>query len=305
MKNKKTSGAKNPGCLDEEVVRQVVNGNLAPQHKKQVFAHLAACEDCRQLVENFSLVKKGRRNSPSATADKNHLSEELLIAYFENTLSSRQRARVEKHLDHCDLCLSQLTFLQEAESESVEANLPPVESELLAKAKALVPPGRKGKIRWIDLFQIARSRIDFFFSYFPRLKVAGAVIVVIFLVGSLFSFYHYRQDPKAKNISITRNAVESQQRLLQGLRPLPEASVKNYPIVFSWNRPGNARFFKFLLYNDIGDVIFESTLTENSIEISSRISLEDDKKYFWKVEAFLGENDKLVSALNFFTFSRE
>lgn len=305
MKNKKTSGAKNPGCLDEEIVRQMVNGNLAPQLKKKVFAHLAACETCRQIVENFSLVKKGRLKSPLAAADKNHLSEDLLIAYFDNSLSPQQRAKIEEHLDSCDLCLSQLAFLQEVESEITGANLPPVESELLTKTKALVPPARKGKTRWLHLFQIARAKIDLFFSDFPRLKLVGAVFVVIFLGGTLISFYHYQQKPKGTNISVTRQMVESQQRLLQGLLPPPEAKVKNFPIVFSWNRPAEVRFFRFLLYNDIGDVIFESSLSENSIEISNRISLEADKKYFWKVEAFLGENDKLVSALNLFTFSRE
>lgn len=70
------------------------------------------------------------------------LNEQVLIDYFEQKLSKKERESVENHIANCGFCLSQLNLIFEAKELSRRGANEKVPSELIQKAKALLKPDK-------------------------------------------------------------------------------------------------------------------------------------------------------------------
>ena len=89
-------------------------GTLPPAEAAVIEGHLERCADCRAEVEALRSMTRTLR----AFAPTSHLTTELLVAYHADpdSLSPKERARVEDHLRSCPACRADLRALERADS---------------------------------------------------------------------------------------------------------------------------------------------------------------------------------------------
>jgi len=88
-----------------------------------VAEHLAVCEVCRAKVTDARL-RRALLQSPSKPPPSDHPAEEAMAAYFDQALSRRQAAKVERHVRECAQCTADLMALRKAVTQPGETPAP-------------------------------------------------------------------------------------------------------------------------------------------------------------------------------------
>jgi hypothetical protein len=84
---------------------------LEPDSLLQVTAHLDVCDECRAKLRR--LVSAGETLAKMRQSFQSHLTAEQMQCYVDEELDSEARADVERHLDLCAECASDVQALRE------------------------------------------------------------------------------------------------------------------------------------------------------------------------------------------------
>ncbi len=131
-----------PGCLTENTVSRLVDGELSQEEADRVHDHLARCETCAQRFEewkkaddlfrsSFRTVMMTRMHSSKAC-----ISPRRLTAYFRGALPAAERAEVEAHLSRCAFCTRELVALYKLMKDFDDRQLEPLGEEMLHRLKS-------------------------------------------------------------------------------------------------------------------------------------------------------------------------
>jgi hypothetical protein len=102
------------GCPDFSLLSQFCDYQLGEETEEQLRQHLEVCVKCRTTVEHLgqvegvvrtALTRSSSRFFPQVRAQE-CLSPETVSAYVQRALSAEEGGIVEKHLQTCNACLS-------------------------------------------------------------------------------------------------------------------------------------------------------------------------------------------------------
>jgi anti-sigma factor RsiW len=125
-------------CPDFSSLSQFFDRELEPEEQQKIGYHIATCPTCHPLLARLEHVEElMRKKSTTLSSGPNLestaqecLSPELVSAYMQQELPLADGARVESHLQQCDMCLSEVreafqivTALTSAKRELVPAVL--------------------------------------------------------------------------------------------------------------------------------------------------------------------------------------
>lgn len=134
--------------------------------------------------------------------DQDCPNEADVLAYFENKLSIRGRAPLERHFARCDDCRQVLAFLGR---ESEQASDPLTEEAVSEQTDRVLAYIQRDEINTRRPVQTARPAAGFYISY-PKLASAGLVICAIAIAG-VFMFTG-GQSPADAAMDALRMAVK-------------------------------------------------------------------------------------------------
>lgn len=93
-------------------------GRLDQEASQSVEAHLAACFGCRELLRIMSLLSGAPPEEVNPPAGDHPTMEEMVCFYRDKgSLDAQTVQRLESHLRECPDCASEITYLDELESE--------------------------------------------------------------------------------------------------------------------------------------------------------------------------------------------
>ncbi len=95
-------------CPREEVLVDLVSGDLIESDTAPVMAHVRQCDSCKEHVRCLLLIARELH----AEVDRSPcLSMETINAYHRNQLPASERANVQNHLEECEHCQAELDVL--------------------------------------------------------------------------------------------------------------------------------------------------------------------------------------------------
>ncbi len=133
--------------------------------------------------------------------DPNCPNEADILAYSENKLSKRDRARVERHFAECDDCRQVLAFLGRGSEEATAPFTEKAVSEQTDRVLAYIQRDERDRTKSASK---ARAAAGFYISY-PRLASVGLVIAAIAIAGV---FMFTRTQAPADAMDALRLAVK-------------------------------------------------------------------------------------------------
>jgi len=101
-------------CLSEELLQDLVDGELRDSAATQAIEHIRSCDRCRKEFAEILSLYEGLR---SVVAKDACPSKTTLEAYARDALSRETMATVKKHMAFCSECRSYVWLLTASESE--------------------------------------------------------------------------------------------------------------------------------------------------------------------------------------------
>jgi len=101
-------------CLSEEVLQDLIDGELSDSTAAQAIRHIRSCDRCRQELTELLTLYEGLGQ---VMAEDTCPSRTTLLAYTQEVLSGEMMATVKKHLEFCSECRSYIWLLTASESE--------------------------------------------------------------------------------------------------------------------------------------------------------------------------------------------
>jgi len=195
-------------CLDFEILSAYGDDELPEDVKKDVQAHLAVCDACRNILKNIHTVNHNIHSLKQQTLKgieidfANKLiaalpaalpcpTHETLSAYSDKALDFTKFKEVKQHLTECNICDKKVKTIY-ALSKAIR-NLPPVykaDEDFISKVISDIPQTEK---KIIDFHVWNNSRIRRF------VIAAGIALVGILVVNNNYT----PQNIENVNITIT------------------------------------------------------------------------------------------------------
>jgi len=104
----------NMDCLSEEMLQDLVDGELPDSAAAEVVAHIRSCDRCRREFTEILALYEGLRLTVAKDACP---SQTTLKAYSQEALAAETMATVRKHLEFCSECRSYVWLLTASEPE--------------------------------------------------------------------------------------------------------------------------------------------------------------------------------------------
>lgn len=106
-------------CPDNDIfllLSDYFTGHLSKEDVQRVEAHLQECRTCRRSLRTIVLIA-GREKVGSRSSEQGHFSPQLLGRYYADpgSLDPRLLQKLESHLAVCDLCSTDMAFLQDSD----------------------------------------------------------------------------------------------------------------------------------------------------------------------------------------------
>ena len=76
---------------------------------------------------------------------------------------------------------------------------------------------------------------------------------------------------------------------IEVLAPSLGAELRRDSLHFAWRSIAPEALYSFTVTDAVGDVIWEGTTKDTALDLTSRIMIDDGKRYFWYVDALFGE----------------
>lgn len=215
-----------------------------------------------------------------------HVTDEQITGLLEDKISKEKLNEILKHIAKCDKCLEIVSASIKINDQIDYLEEPVLDAATLKKAEGLVSAGNKAN-KFNNLFNGMK--------YFPNLGYA--FILLIIGIGLVFLIYNSNYNsPKIhlrNNSPVINLVLES---------PSDNASITKNNLKFNWEEINNTSHYHFILFNEIGNVIFEKNTAHNFINLTGKLNLKSGQKCSWQVEAVLSNTLKIDSKLNVFKF---
>lgn len=228
------------------------------------------------MRQSRSSPRIGTKTIPDESQNVTHSdcpADRIYWQFVADELEANERAAIEHHLSRCETCRSRLVQTL-AETEPLRNDAAP--PELKAIARNMVPPTRAARRNWLPL--------------------AAAVLIVVGLgvVWGSTNLFDRGPDPaidRAGSVKTPSGSEDTLREVPGGLTldltaPKIGAIATSDVTRFEWRKIDNARRYDFLLVNEIGDVIHESSTTEASIDLDwTSLEIATSGIYYWSVRA--------------------
>jgi hypothetical protein len=76
---------------------------------------------------------------------------------------------------------------------------------------------------------------------------------------------------------------------IEVLAPSLGAELRRDSLHFAWRSIAPEALYSFTVTDAVGDVIWEGTTKDTALDLTSRIMIDDGKRYFWYVDALFAE----------------
>jgi len=132
-------------CPDFSLLSQFLDHELEEEEDKKIRQHVEACPECRAQVGGIEraegTVRAELAKSPARLSlrksSQECLSLEIVSAYVQRVLSAEEGVRVERHLQACNACLSEVMEAVRISSSLASAKREPVPTTLKARVASL------------------------------------------------------------------------------------------------------------------------------------------------------------------------
>lgn len=211
----------NSECLNEEQISEYCDNNIDENCKIYIKEHLSQCSSCHdkmikwQKVSEIKQCYDLRKDSPC-------ISLNLFCAYLENSISSKNRSKMEEHLLSCKECRSILVNIQ----HSLNWN------ESLEKPSEII----LGKVINLNSFKLkiekqnANNIKKLFDVIFAPFKVVYQPVIVLASVFLLFIGYNsYLTDKGLENVYVVLSQLNKAKfvKEVKSLEPLVVSVLTN------------------------------------------------------------------------------
>jgi hypothetical protein len=217
------------------------------------------------------------------------LTSDQLNIFLAGQGSPGERGEVEFHLNQCRTCRQQLVSLYETpKTDTVSVRAP----GWLKRRAQRIPQHRQGLLP----FWILKAR-----------RQVAAALAAGLVVGltSVLLWRESRPGDRPPTVETLRREAEMLPAP-QLLAPGAGSVLVSDQIEFRWSPVSNIRRYTFTLLDEKGDIIFQTTTTEERLTISrSSIRVENGKTYFWYVGANLPDGTTVDSEMRKLVLSRE
>jgi len=102
------------GCIEREVLGDLVDGELGECETARAIEHIRSCSKCKRELSEILALYEGPQ---TAVADDACPSQTTLEAYTKDALPPETMATVKKHLESCSECRSYVWLLTVSASE--------------------------------------------------------------------------------------------------------------------------------------------------------------------------------------------
>ena len=164
-------------CPEISVLSSFLDGELIEEENARVEFHIQNCAVCagrsKRLEAGDRLLVRNLGKSMSLSEyskKKDCLSPDTVASYLHDLLSAEEKTKVEGHLDLCDVCLSEITFLAKAEMKLSQSRVEPLPDFLRERVEALWEKGDRPKERILRVaLRLAKEGIEILRdSLFPQ-----------------------------------------------------------------------------------------------------------------------------------------
>jgi len=210
-----------------------------------------------------------------------HLSEIQIAAFVDNKLTKDERNNLIKHILECEKCYNDIleTFLLLGKKPDIGFS----ELDDKIKKKALSFGANNG-----DSINKSKSA---FGNYKISISFALALIivftVVILNVDTSKKEKQFRDNNTSKYVNI--------------ISPNEGDIIENENVSFSWDKIDSALLYRVRIYEESGNVLFDTSINKNNIKVPIKIKVKENEKYFWDVQANFSNGNVITSKLNVFT----
>ncbi|MFQ6082909.1 MAG: hypothetical protein ACE5WD_06080 [Candidatus Aminicenantia bacterium] len=201
--------------------------------------------------------------------------EKFIDLYLLDQLSESQKESFENHYFNCPHCAQELVF-REKVFEAIQQEGKNIFPDIILSSQP--------KIRLSWLRELA---------YFLRTKQwAVALTLLLLIFGG--TFYYLKTISKPKFILISNEVIRGE--LISPTSP--QGEIQDLPSLFIWRKLNQPVEYKLFLYDQQGDLIWETTTKTNRTQLPEKIrsNLKRGEFYSWKVIAYLPEG--VVKALS-------
>lgn len=292
-------------CVTIEETFQMRDGILSKKRQREVEKHIQTCEQCKQQLLSVSAF-----NSliPMKVGNGVHPQNECLLessigAFIDGQLEGKEKEKVELHLSHCDNCLNQVVKARKILNEMESGRLDEVPEWAINQTKDLIPDNvsQIGLIN--NLISFTKFKIGEFRTISAKSRwvgIAASIIILSLLIVSPKIIE--RLIDKDKTPEIYRGKKEE---LVQLIQPINGSKVNHHNIVFQWEEIAQTIEYRFLLLNEIGDILYQQKTTKNQITLAQNFKLEAGQGYFWSVEVQFPNGEVIISKPSHFQFALE
>lgn len=213
-----------------------------------------------------------------------HITENEILLFLERKLSAEKRSEIEKHLSGCSECTSKLAGIYSFTKEIESSPDPELETKYFEKARSFRKKRKGGKTS---------------INKIPIPSLVFALSLVVVAVIATF-FYLYSPVNETEQLEYRGNIPPAYNlRLLPADGSVLESDYLN----FKWNKVNNALEYKMAVFDLNGHMIFNKSLTDTIIILSSKNYFKSGESYLWEIVAYLPDGRSIKSAVNSFEFS--
>lgn len=204
-----------------------------------------------------------------------------IASFIDNTLTKEEKNNFINHIVECEKCYNDIleTFLligKEPDIEFLELD-EKIKKQALSFGNNQSIPGAKPKLK------SGKNKISISF--------AMALVIIVILVVTNIKVDKREKLFRADKIPLTMEIVS----------PDEGSQIEKENIFFKWVKLDSVLSYRIRIYNESGNVLFDTSLSINSIDLSSKINAQDNGKYFWDVQANFFNGNIITSRLNAFT----
>ncbi len=281
-------------CLTDDQLREFLANLLSKNEKDEIERHLKSCQDCRMKLLEMRWLESSISKKNIETKFENHLDETTLACYAENQLPAAEKLEVERHLLNCADCWEKFLSLETMLDGFDTSALTEPSLQMTHAAEKIVP--ETGQSRFEKYFEkeVAFARNLLSQRYFVRL--VGAVIAAVVCVGIFLSLF---QSGAEKGILLRNGKTEYAVKIFL-ITPKTGAKIVKENMTFSWQLIPNIKQYHFILFNDIGEKIFDEYTDKNHIQLTAKVFPQGQKSYFWQVEGLRKDGSTIKSNLSYF-----
>jgi hypothetical protein len=247
-------------------------------------------------------------------------NESQLAEYVKQGFSDAARNSIEKHITHCDFCLSQVAFLTQAEDWADASEAP---AQLVSKARQLVSQKPKSILNWDWRWAASAAAVAGFALLFVIVALQWRKSQSESVAGPLIAQQTTPEPP-----ALTQPRVTPPVSRTEPTAPLPTAKAKSMPpptvrskagaqllpklttprdgavlrrsdLDFQWEPVSDAIFYEVRVMSTEGNLMFEGQTEETRLKPGPTAPLVPGTKYFVVIRAHLRQgrtaNSSVVS----------